>query len=189
MTSPEPLGDRRVILYGDSLSWESQSFFVAALRRAGISGVTTRTTGGTAICDWLPQMRLDAAALRPDAVVVEFSGNALTPCMHYSSGAPLSGTAYFHKYAADAATVLRLFAPGHTLVLFAGAPISRRGELDGNRTTAILHSIFASVASSTPYGRYVDAGASVPLHGGGPKPSRAWRPSPAPAAAIRAGPR
>ena len=162
---PEPVGDRRVILYGDSLAWESQSFFVAALGRAGITKVTTRTFGGTAICDWLPQMHLDAATPRPDAVVVEFSGNALTPCMRNSLGGAQSGLAYFHEYAADAATVLRIFTPDHTLVFFAGAPISRSGELDHSPTTAILHTIYAFVAASTPYGRYVDAGASVLVDG------------------------
>jgi hypothetical protein len=162
---PKPLSDRRVILYGDSLGWESQAFFVAELARAAFTEVTTRTFGGTAICDWIGQMRLDAATLRPDAVVVEFSGNALTPCMRGAGGAALSGSAYFRKYASDAAAVLQIFTPGHTFVFFVGTPISLSAERAHNPTNAILRNLYASVAKSNPYGRYVDAGASVLLDG------------------------
>jgi hypothetical protein len=161
----EPLGVRRVVLYGDSLAAQSQEFFVSKLARAGMTRVTTRTFGGTAICDWLGQMRADAGAIHPDAVVVEFSGNALTPCMQALDGHPLSGPAYFEKYAADAAAVLDIFTPRHSIVLFAGAPISRTAERAGDQTTTILHGIYAAAARSSPYGRYTDAGASV-LSGG-----------------------
>jgi hypothetical protein len=159
--APEPLADRRVVLYGDSLAWQSRDFFAAALAGAGITQVTTRTFGGTAICDWFPQMRADAASLHPDAVVVEFSGNALTRCMRALDGSALAGAAYFEKYAADAAAVLDIFTPGHALVFFAGAPISRRAERTGDPTAPTLHAIYATLARSTPYGRYTDAGASV----------------------------
>jgi hypothetical protein len=162
---PKPLKERRAILYGDSLGWESQAFFVAALARAGITEVTTRTFGGTAICDWIAPMRLDAATLRPDAVVVEFIGNALTPCMRAAGGAALSGSAYFQKYATDAAAVLQIFASGHALVIFIGTPISLSAQRVHNPTNAILRTLYASVAHSSPYGRYVDAGASVLLNG------------------------
>jgi hypothetical protein len=162
---PEPLAARRVVLYGDSLAWQSQEFFVAALAGAGITQVTTRTFGGTAICDWFPQMRADAAALHPDAVVVEFSGNALTRCMKALDGTSLSGLAYFEKYAADGAAVLDIFTPGHTLVFFAGAPISRGAERAHDPTTPTLHAVYAALAQYSPFGRYADAGASVLLDG------------------------
>src|SRR5262245_46354365 len=67
-----------VVLYGDSLAWEAKDYFVAGFaQRPGVE-VITRTFGGTAICDWLDTMRADAVELAPGAVVVEFSGNALT---------------------------------------------------------------------------------------------------------------
>jgi hypothetical protein len=160
-----PAATRRVVLYGDSLAWQSQGFFTAALAGAGITQVTTRTFGGTAICDWFADMRADAATIRPDAVVVEFSGNALTPCMRALDRSMLSGAAYFEKYAADAATVLDIFTPGHTLVFFAGAPISRGAERTDDPTAATLHAMYAALAQSSPYGRYTDAGAAV-LSGG-----------------------
>jgi hypothetical protein len=163
--SPGPPAARRVVLYGDSLAWQAQGFFTAALAGAGITQVATRTYGGTAICDWFADMRADAATLHPDAVVVEFSGNAFTPCMHALDGSPLRGAAYFEKYAADAATVLDIFTPGHTLVYFAGAPISRGAERTNDPTSADLHAIYASLAQSSPYGRFTDAGAAVLLGG------------------------
>jgi hypothetical protein len=152
------------LLYGDSLAAESQASFVAALASAGITN-TGRTFGGTAICDWFSQMRHDAAGMHPDAVVVEFSGNALTPCMRAANGTALSVTAYFHKYGADAAEVLEIFTPGHTSVFFTGAPISRNDQRAHNPTTAVLHAMYATLAKSTPYGHYTDAGAMV-LHDG-----------------------
>ena len=163
--APEPIAVRRVVLYGDSLAWEARDFFTRALAGAFITQVTTRTFGGTAICDWLGQMRADAASLRPDAVVVEFSGNALTPCMRAPNGSALTGATYFQKYASDSAAVLDIFSSRHTLVFFAGAPISRDAERAGDPTAPTLHTLYAALARSTPYGRYIDAGASV-LAGG-----------------------
>jgi len=163
--APEPIAVRRVVLYGDSLAWEARDFFTGALAGAFITQVTTRAFGGTAICDWLGQMRADAASLRPDAVVVEFSGNALTPCMRAPNGSALTGATYFQKYASDSAAVLDIFSSRHTLVFFAGAPISRDAERAGDRAAPTLHTLYAALARSTPYGRYIDAGASV-LAGG-----------------------
>ena len=163
--APEPIAARRVVLYGDSLAWEARDFFTRALASALITQVTTRTFGGTAICDRLGQMRADAASLRPDAVVVEFSGNALTPCMRAPNGSALTGATYFQKYASDSAAVLDIFSSRHTLVFFAGAPISRDAERAGDPTAPTLHTLYAALARSTPYGRYIDAGASV-LAGG-----------------------
>src|SRR5689334_25265552 len=50
----EPL---RVALYGDSLAFEARDHFTAALTATGQAEVRTATYGGTAICDWLGQMR------------------------------------------------------------------------------------------------------------------------------------
>jgi hypothetical protein len=79
-------------------------------------------------------------------------------------GAPLTGSAYFGKYAADAATVLDIFTPEHALVFFAGAPINRAAELAHDPGTARLHAIYTAAAQSNPDGRYIDAGAAVLNH-------------------------
>jgi hypothetical protein len=155
----------KVVLYGDSLAWEAQDSFRGALAARGISDVTTHTLGGTAICDWLPQMRHDRAALNPDVVVVEFSGNALTPCMRGDMGVPLSGQAYFEKYADDAQQILRIFGSGSTTVYFAGAPISLNAERAHDPETRRLNELYAVVVASQPDSRYIDAGTAVTDHG------------------------
>ena len=160
-----PLRARRVILYGDSLAWEAQDAFRTALARAGVGDVTTETFGGTAICDWLPSMGRDQVRLHPDTVVVEFSGNALTPCMSDVNGTSLSGQAYFEKYRHDAQAVLKIFASDNTLVYFAGAPINRQSEQAHDPRWARLNQIYLAAAASDAHARYLDAGAAVTDHG------------------------
>jgi hypothetical protein len=169
--SPLPGADRpaaaavKVVLYGDSLAWEAQDSFRATLAARGITDVTTKTLGGTAICDWLPQMPQDRAALHPDAVVVEFSGNALTPCMEGDMGVPLSGLAFFEKYADDAQQVLRIFGSDGTAVYFAGAPVSLSAERTHDPNTGRLNRLYGLLAHSYRNSRYVDAGTAVTVHG------------------------
>jgi hypothetical protein len=110
-------------------------------------------------------MRGDAAHLHPDAVVVEFSGNNLTPCMHAPDGKALAGPAYYHKYRADAAEVLDIFSRDQTLVFFASSPINRNAQLLHHPGTLILNTIYSQLAQFGPDGRYIDAGASVLLDG------------------------
>jgi hypothetical protein len=164
-TSPK-LPGRRILLYGDSLAWEAQDSFRAALADAGFTEVVTETFGGTALCDWLTQMRSDQRQLHPDAVVVEFSGNAFTPCMKGPDGAPLSGDALVDNYADDARTVLQIFGPDATLVYFASAPISFRAEQTGDSAPRRLYDAYASVAASSSWwARFIDAGSAVEDHG------------------------
>jgi hypothetical protein len=150
-----------VILYGDSLAWEAQAPFRAALLAAGATRVITRTYGGTAICDWLSQMRIDESELRPEAVVIEFSGDEFTPCMHGPSGQPLTGEAYYEKYLSDAQSALSIFAAGHTVVYLAGAPISRQAWFSHDPDADRLNQMYAALAESEDGAHYVDAGSAV----------------------------
>jgi len=162
-----PLANSTVVLYGDSLAWEARGAFALAFAdRPGVQ-IHERTFGGTAICDWLAAMADDAATLRPGAVVVEFSGNNFTPCMHDDAGQPLTGDALVERYAADAAAVVATFAPHDTQVIFAGAPVARPADpsTDGDSIISRLNERYALVAHSSDAVRYVDAGASV-LAGG-----------------------
>ena len=151
---------RPVVLYGDSLASESQTHFVAALRSSGVADVRTRTFGGTALCDWLDEMRADAVDLRPSAAVIEFSGNAFTPCMQDSSGAPLRGDAYYARYFDDAVEALRTFSATNTRVVFVGAPVSRRAAEERRPDAKRLNVLFASLAT-VGGAEYTDAGAAV----------------------------
>ncbi|HVM66863.1 MAG TPA: hypothetical protein VMU14_18490, partial [Acidimicrobiales bacterium] len=162
--APVPPGARRVVLYGDSLAWEARGPFTAALAAAGITQVTTRTFGGTAICDWFGQMRADAAAIHPDAVVIEFSGNALTPCMKALDGSPLTTEAYFAKYLQDTETVRGIFPPA-TLLFLAGSPTTLRATLRHDPNALRLNRMYAVLSVGLAATRYIDAGAAVTRDG------------------------
>jgi hypothetical protein len=158
-----PVGEATVVLYGDSLAWEAEHFFRDALVRAGVASVWTHTYGGTAICDWFEQMRLDASDPRPTIVVVEFSGNALTPCMADASGVSLGASrdAYEQKYMADANEVLRIFSDSSVHVLFVGAPVARVAAERNDPYANWLNLMYAQFSLFAPQVTYVDAGAAV----------------------------
>jgi len=160
-------GETTVVLYGDSLSAEAASFFVDRLRAGGVADVRTRTFGGTAICDWFDAMRRDASELHPDVVVIEFVGNAFTPCMLGPDGVSLGNdhNALHTKYLADAQETLRIFAGGHTEVYFVGAPRSRAAEARDDPDINWFNSMYRAVAVAAPNAAYIDAGASVLSNG------------------------
>ncbi len=166
MTPPSPpLASRTVVLYGDSLAWESRGYFTSTMATAGITHVITRTMGGTAICDALPSMQIDAATLHPDAVVVEFSGNAFTPCMRDASGQPFTGAALYAKYVADVEHIISIFAGSDTEVYFAGAPISLQEAQAHDAYADLYNHMYASLTADNARVRYIDAGAAVLEHG------------------------
>ena len=163
VTRPAPLTKPLVVLYGDSLAFEAADSFVAAFAVEPDVQVITRTYGGTAICDWLGSMRDDAEALAPGAVVLEFSGNALTACMQGLDGNRLSGDAYWDRYHTDAETAIDIFVPTHTRVFFAGSPISRLQEASGDFNGGKVNAMYAQIAGERAGDGvgYVDAGAAV----------------------------
>ena len=156
-----------VILYGDSLAWEAETEFTRSLHEAGIARVWTRTFGGTAICDWFDEMQSDADKIRPSVVVVEFSGNALTPCMTDAGGNSLGldRAAHRAKYRADARRVLDIFERIGTHVIFAGAPMSLRAEETHDPGARWFNQMYATLPIRFASASYVDAGASVLRNG------------------------
>ncbi|MGH9026790.1 MAG: SGNH/GDSL hydrolase family protein [Acidimicrobiia bacterium] len=144
----------RVALYGDSLAVEAQDFFV--FRVAAGAEVRTRTFGGTAICDWFELMREDAATWQPDAVVIEFSGNALTPCMRDGAGNPLTGDDHLRKYRDDTEEALRIFAGARAFIV--GAPVAR--DFDA-AVMSRLNRQYKVIAARSDFADFVDAGRAV----------------------------
>jgi hypothetical protein len=153
-----------VLLYGDSLAAESQTYFQNALAAAGITDIHTKTFGGMALCDWLDQMREDSAVLHPSTVVIEFSGNAFTPCMHDVNDTPLTGDAYYTKYFDDATEALTIFAPTHARVYFVGTPVSQHSAETHDPNAGRLNALYARLAAFD-LSQYVNAGAAVLDHG------------------------
>jgi hypothetical protein len=163
---PRFTGTLRVSYFGDSLAHEAQDHFDARLRVTGHADVHLATYGGTAICDWFERMRTEAATWRPNVAVIEFSGNALTPCMQGATGAPLEGAAYVAKYRTDAQEVVRIFTAVGAHVYFAGAPESRRQADDPDYRGGAINAVYRTVArAGSSDVRFVDAGASVLDHG------------------------
>ena len=152
-----PIEPRSVILYGDSLSWESSSHFAAAIE--GQAEFTSRTFGGTAICDWIETMAADLAGKQPGAVVVQFSGNNFTPCTLDEFGEGLTGSELEDRYRADAESVIALFVNNGTQVIFAGAPIGRVGHHVA--VVPALNDVYRQLATARKGVFYADAGAAV----------------------------
>jgi hypothetical protein len=143
-----------VILYGDSLSWESRGGFQLTLG-SGVD-VVHRNYPGVAICDYLDEMANDAAVLRPRAVVLEFAGNVLTPCIRPFIG---STNTLVGKYAGDAATATAIFTAKGIPVYLMGAPLLPGWNPD---PTPQLHAAYAAVASRAgPLASFTDAGRAV----------------------------
>jgi hypothetical protein len=149
----------RVVLWGDSLAYEAALPFVARLRNEthDAFAVDARTFGGTATCDWLPDMRRQAAAGPIAAAVLEFSGNALTRCMTDPGGQPLRGQAYLRAYRDATLEAVRILQAAGARVYLVGAPPSRRPSAEG----AALLGLYRALATQRTGVVFVDAGRVV----------------------------
>lgn len=96
----------RVDVYGDSLSYLSSDQIVAPLR--GRADVVMHVYPGTAICDWLADMRKTAAA-RPAMVLITFGGN-------HQGRACVRSTNLALQYQNDAATAVQIFAASRVVL-------------------------------------------------------------------------
>ena len=94
---------------------------------------------------------------KPDAVVIEFSGNALTPCVR-SAAAGQGGLDLVDTYRADAETVMSIFLAAR--IHFAGSPVSEKASEDGEVHGA-MDGLYREIAEHEANVRYVDAGAAV----------------------------
>jgi hypothetical protein len=156
---------RRVILYGDSLAFESRDFFALAVQSGSDVEVVDRTFGGTAICDRLDRMRRDLHDLQPTAVVLEFVGNNVTDCMRGPTG-PLTGDELVRKYRDDARIATEIFAGAGVRVYWMGGPTAQAADFTDVRR--VYEEVAARLTFATPplpRVRYVDAGQAV-LDGG-----------------------
>ena len=159
---------RRVILYGDSLAFESRDYFALALQSGADVEVVDRTFGGTAICDRLDRMRTDLRALQPTAVVLEFVGNNVTDCVR-GPGGSLTGDALVQKYRDDARIATEIFAGAGVRVYWMGAPSIATSQADDFRRVRQTYEEEARrltfATPPLPRVQYADAGRAV-LDGG-----------------------
>jgi hypothetical protein len=136
-----------VILYGDSLSMETVKFFRWFTWQGGHRAVTV-VWGGTAPCDWFSHMRSDRYEHRPAAVVIQFSGAAITPCM--------VGRDVYEAYRKDARTATQIFIDAGVPVVWVSTPLPE----DPDSVVAGINLIEQEAATELG-ATYVDAGAAV----------------------------
>lgn len=148
-----------LVLFGDSLSWEAEQYFAPLIRATGQTFLTFNSYGGTATCDWLDRMQRAADSQHLEAAVIQFSGNALTPCM---TDTPPGTPAYVQKYYDDTMAAVRIFAAVGAHVFLIGAPISFGQFQTGDADVQPVNELYAYIARDDPAGvTYVDAGAAV----------------------------
>jgi len=147
----------RVALFGDSLSFEAQPYYTDLIHATGETALTYDSYGGTAICDWFDRMREVASEHHPTAVKLQFSGNALTPCMKgYEPGTQ----PYYDKYRRDVLTAIDIFVPSGAHVYLIGAPITRSQQSQPDWDA--LNAEYAAIAAGDQRRvSYVDAGTAV----------------------------
>jgi hypothetical protein len=155
-------------LFGDSLAVQSEPYFNFLLQAGGKATVSDFAYGGTAACDWLPEMREYARTAHPRAVVLEFEGNTFTPCMH---GCPAGSSAAVSRYCSAVTTAIHVFLGVGTHVFLVGTPISRTQWIAHDSDWDALNLALAALAEKYPgHVTYVDAGRAVE----GPHQSFVW---------------
>ena len=170
VVSAVPLADGgpvNVALFGDSLAYQAAPYFDTLVEAGGRANVRDFVFGGTAVCDWLPEMR-KVAQSRPQVVVMEFAGNTFTPCM---GGCPAGSSSAISRYCVDMSEAIHLFLAVGTRVFLEGSPIDYTEWATHDRHWIDLNRAFSSLATRYP-GRvtYVDAGGAVE----GPGQSFSW---------------
>lgn len=152
-----PAGER-VVLWGDSLAYESAGAFVRILRGIGVEA-GHRTFPGTAPCDWLDDILARAAEGPLGSAVLEFSGNAFTPCMRRGDGGPLSDAGVLASYRRDLeAAAGALLAAGARVYLVAAPTFA--GEVPGDRHD-LVRGLIRRLAGERPGLHVIEAGSAV----------------------------
>jgi hypothetical protein len=144
-----------------------------ALDATGKVNTITHTYGGTALCDWFPDMQSEInpanpTGFHPQVAIIQFSGDAFTPCMKTSSGAPYTGQALINKYAADSAMAISMFSKAGIPVFFVSTPISRLEAAKGYVGDTPIDFMFGTLPSRYPAGhlaQFIDGAQAVEWHG------------------------
>ena len=160
-TPPPPPPPPFVLVDGDSLVEESAGYARDLLANvAHIGGVVVGAPGG-ATCDLLPRMRADAARYRPTAVVIAFSGNALTPCMQDERGQPLRGQAWLDRYRQHTVEAIIAFRAGSPKIWLGTTPIAMLPEKKGDPDTKMMNGMFRELAAQNPRVRVAESANAV----------------------------
>ncbi len=155
----------QVLYYGDSLAFEAEPYFNFLLQSGGHAQVIDNIYAGSALCDWMGQLRADASnPVHRDAIVLAFSGDDVTPCIEQSG--PWGSFGYYQNYVDNMNTVVSEFAAAGTHVYIVGSPQNYDEYINDVPNWNELNELFAGIASEHPgQVTYVDAGSAVELDG------------------------
>lgn len=150
----------RVALWGDSLAFEAKDHFVNAFEGGDTTTrIETYTLGGTAICDFLDHLDASIASNTYDAVVLAFSGNALTSCMRDSDNEAFTGAAHTAAYTLHLQSAIDR-ASGTPLFL----AIAPRSKTDSAEAVA-LRTMYRRRAGAIPTVHVVETGEALLAEG------------------------
>lgn len=157
---------KQVLVIGDSITGGASNYIGFYMGASDGSVQTTfRTVGGFAICDLLPgnggpwTYNSLFAEKRYDAVVMAFSGNAMTKCM-----GGRTGQAVIDKYRADAHAVMQT-AQQYAVpdVVWVKPPAAQSAELDYVRSG--VGKVYGYLPNTFPTARVIDAGPGLEYNG------------------------
>jgi lysophospholipase L1-like esterase len=147
-----------VVLWGDSLTWESRGVVQTALSDRSDLRFETRAFGGTAPCDWLTDMAARAAGV--DVAVLQFSGNSYGNCMKDpGTGELLEGDAVVDKYERDVRYAIEQFRSHGARVLLVGSPPPPDATVAEPRVA--VQQVYRALAVRIGGVDYVEAAAAV----------------------------
>jgi hypothetical protein len=150
----------QVDLFGDSLGYQAAPYLDMLFAQSHGFTLSNHTYGGTATCDWLSRMAA-AADERPQAALLVFSGNALTPCM---DGVTPRSPEYYDLYRTYTKRAIGIFSAEGVHVFLVGTPIDASSMAGWDQ----LDDIYRQLAEADPQTvTFVDAGASVETATGG----------------------
>lgn len=152
---PEPNADTtRLVLVGDSLA-EASSRLIAFLTAP--KELVPRFWGGTAPCDWIDDdLQADASSI----VVIQFTGNSLTPCMSDGTGGFLQHEAFADEYRNDLYVLITRARRAGARVLLVGQP-ERAPSFGHEDRVGAINDMLQEFAADWTFVSYVDAGAAV----------------------------
>ena len=168
----KPAGPLRVEIWGDSLVQQTADYLRFFFQVSGKVTLTVHAFGGTAICDWLPDMRKelsssDPTAFHPQVAVLAFNGDTGTPCMSDLAGNQLLGQTLVQKYLDDSAKAVDLFTRAKVPVYFVTDPLDSVTNFVYVDFTQIGQ-LFEQMPKRHPAGglvRWIDAASPLELDG------------------------
>jgi hypothetical protein len=159
-TFVHPRVPARVSFWGDSLSVQAKDALQVQGRAHDLT-VSVMAFFGLAPCDVAHSVLHDIEKA-PDAVVLAFSGNNLSPCMQ-ANGKGLVGDAYYAAYRRDIGNLVSAAIARKIPALIVGPPAFPSTQNTPDRVE--LDAVLREVATAHPGARYVASAAFVSPHG------------------------